>query len=54
MNGDTATRDCSAETINRTSMFQVIDISVNPHRLTYRAYDAAGNNLDEFTKEKSL
>lgn len=49
---DSVTHDYSAMTINRTSMFQVIDVSINPHRLTYRAYDADGNKLDEFVKEK--
>lgn len=32
--------------------YQVIEINTNPDRLTYRAFDAAGNVMDEFTIEK--
>jgi len=36
----------------KTSTYQVLDIGLNPNRLTYRAYDIDGNVKDELTIEK--
>ncbi len=35
-----------------TPTYQVLDIQLGGHRLTYRAYDIDGNVKDEFVKEK--
>jgi len=49
---DVDPRDFGEVTFEKTSTFQVIDVQVNPHRLTYRAYNADGDVLDEFTIQK--
>ncbi len=45
--------DCAEVEKNDMSTYQVIDIGVNPDRLTYRAYDVSTRNvIDEFVIEK--
>ncbi|MBI5091195.1 MAG: metallophosphoesterase family protein [Candidatus Hydrogenedentes bacterium] len=36
----------------KTSTYQIFDVTTDPNRLTYRAYDVQGNVKDEFTIDK--
>ncbi len=44
--------DYAEKAFTNTSTYQVIDISTNPDRLTYRCYDLNGKILDEFAIER--